>query len=67
MPPDLPIDNFSPPRVRHTKGPSRFEKEVIAYGEPAGFKGGDGSSGSEITKVGEWLLGKYIGKGSSGE
>jgi len=56
----LVMNTPSPPRVKHSHGPSRYEKEVQSQGEPQEEKGA-------VKSIGEWRLGRTVGKGASGE
>lgn len=52
------IDSPSPPRVRHAEGPTRYEKEIASTGEQ--------KDSNEPKAIGEWRLGRTVGKGTSG-
>jgi hypothetical protein len=54
------LDTPSPPRVKHSYGPSRYEKEV-ENGGPQEDRGGG------VKSIGEWRLGRTVGKGASGK
>ncbi len=56
---DVPVTP-SPPRVRHTHGLTRYEKDVA--------NGVEGVPVDESVKmIGPWRLGKVIGTGATGE
>jgi hypothetical protein len=56
---DSITDTPSPPRVKHAEGPSRYEKELMNLGEQREDTG--------PKAIGEWRLGKTVGKGASGK
>jgi hypothetical protein len=53
------VDSPEPPRVRHAAGPSRYEREVEERGETTHVE--------EVKAIGEWRLGRTVGKGASGK